>query len=87
MSTVPSAERERPADTVAGFLAALAIVGGLIAVAVRPVPVGVFSILVALIAAGMSGRHERLTATGVAVAAAGFLAGMIVAVITSHALW
>jgi hypothetical protein len=84
---MPSVEREGPADIVAGFLAALAIVGGLIAIAFRPVPIGVFSILVALVAAGMSGRHERLTASAVAVAAAGFLAGMIVAVLTNHALW
>jgi hypothetical protein len=84
---MPSAERESPADIVAGFLAALAIVGGLIAIAYRPVPIGVFSILVALVAAGMSGRHERLAASAVAVAAAGFLAGMIVAVLTNHALW
>ncbi|HEX2434323.1 MAG TPA: hypothetical protein VHI55_10300 [Gaiellaceae bacterium] len=87
MSTMPSVEREGPADIVAGFLAALAIVGGLIAIAFRPVPIGVFSILVALVAAGMSGRHERLAASAVAVAAVGFLAGMIVAVLTNHALW
>jgi hypothetical protein len=84
---MPSVEREGPADIVAGFLAALAIVGGLIAIAFRPVPIGVFSILVALVAAGMSGRHERLAASAVAVAAVGFLAGMIVAVLTNHALW
>jgi hypothetical protein len=87
VSTVQSAERERPADIVAGFLAALAIVGGCIAVAYRPVPIGVFSIFVGLVAAGMSGRHERLAAAAVTVAAAGFLGGMIVAVITNHALW
>lgn len=84
---MPSVEREGPADIVAGFLAALAIVGGLIAIAFRPVPIGVFAILVALVAAGMSGRHERLAASAVAVAAVGFLAGMIVAVLTNHALW
>ena len=87
MSTVPSTERERPAELVAGFLAALALFGGLIAVVERPVPIGLFSIFVGFVAAGMAERQQRLAALGVAVASIGFLGGMIVSVITSRPLW
>ncbi len=45
MSTAPVAERQGPAETVAGFLAALAIFGGLIAIAQRPVTIGLTSLL------------------------------------------
>ena len=89
MSTMPSVEeRGGPAETVAGFLAALAIFGGVIAVAQRPVTIGLTSVLVALVAATMaSGRHRNLAAAAVAIAATGWLAGMIVCVITGRPLW
>jgi hypothetical protein len=87
VSTVPSTTRDRPAETVAGFLAAIAMVGGAIAVAYRPVPIGIFSIFVGLVAAALADRNRRLAAAGVAVASCGFLAGMIVGVITSRPLW
>jgi hypothetical protein len=87
MSAVPPAARERPADIVAGFLAALAMVGGLIAVVERPVPVGVLSIFIGFLAAAMAERSERLAAAGVTIASLGFLGGMIVSVITSRPLW
>jgi hypothetical protein len=89
LSTTPSvAEREGQAETIAGFLATLAIFGGVIAVAQRPVPIGLTSLLVALVAATMArGRNQKLAAAGVAVAASGWLVGMIVCVITSRPLW
>lgn len=87
MSTVPPAARDRPAEIVAGFLAALAMVGGAIAVVERPVLFGVVSIVVAFLAAAMAERNQRLAAAGVAVASLGFLGGMIVSVLTSRPLW
>jgi hypothetical protein len=87
VSTVPAESRDRPADTVAGYLAALAMAGGAIAVAYRPVLVGVFSIFVAFLAAALAERSQRLAAAAVAIAAAGWLTGMIVCVITSRPLW
>ena len=89
MSTAPPvAERQGSAETVGGFLAALAIFGGLIAIAQRPVTIGLVSLLVALIAAAMAGgRHRHLAAAAVAVAATGWLVGMIVCVITGRPLW
>ena len=87
MSTAPVAERQGPAETVAGFLAALAIFGGLIAIAQRPVTIGLTSLLIGLIAAAAGGRNRNLAAAGVAVAATGWLVRMIVCVITSRPLW
>jgi hypothetical protein len=89
VSTTPSvAQREGQAETIAGFLAALAIFGGVIAVAQRPVPIGLASLLVALVAATMaSGRNQKLAGAAVAIAALGWLAGMIVCVITGRPLW
>lgn len=87
MNSAPPVSRDRPADTVAGFLAALAIVGGLIAAITRPVTIGVVAIVISFLAAALADRNERLAAAGVAVASLGFLTGMIVSVITSRPLW
>jgi hypothetical protein len=89
LSTVPPvAEREGPAEGIAGFLAALAIFGGVIAVAQRPVTIGIASLLVALVSAAMaSGRHQRLAAAAVAITGTCWLLGMIVSVLTNRPLW
>ena len=89
MSTLPPAERrDGPAETIAGFLAALAIFGGVIAIAQRPVTIGLFSIFIGLVAAAMAGgRHRNLAAAAVAIAGASWLTGMIVSVITNRPLW
>jgi hypothetical protein len=87
VSAVPPTAREGPAELVAGFLAALAIVGGAIAVVERPVLVGVAAIVIGFLAAALAERNQRLAAAGVAVASLGFLGGMIVSVLTSRPLW
>jgi len=87
VSTFEPAARDRPADTVAGFLAALAMVGGAIAAITRPVTVGLVAIFISFLAAALAERNQRLAAAGVAVASIGFLTGMIVCVITSRPLW
>jgi exosortase/archaeosortase len=87
VSTFTESTRDRPADTVAGFLAAIAMTGGLIAVVERPVLIGLFSIFVGLLAAALADRNRRLAAVGVAIASAGWLVGMIVCVLTSRPLW
>ena len=89
MSVVPPArERDGAGESVAGFLAALAIFGGLIAIVERPVTIGLFSLLLALIAAGMAaGRHRNLAGIAVGIATTSWLAGMIVSVVTNRPLW
>jgi len=86
MSATPYG-RTRPADTVAGFLAAASIFVSLTGVAYRPLRLIPFAILLALVATGIGGRSERLATIAVAVGAASFAVGMAVAVITSHPLW
>jgi hypothetical protein len=89
VSSVPSPARsESTAETIGGFLAALAIFGGVIAVVERPVTIGITSLVIALVAAAMcGGRNRHLAAVAVAVAGAGWLAGMIVCVLTDRPLW
>jgi hypothetical protein len=89
VSSAPSvAEREGSAESIAGFLASLAIFGGLIAIAQRPVTIGLFSLFVALVAAAMAGgRHRRLAAAAVGIAATSWLLGMVVSVLANRPLW
>jgi hypothetical protein len=77
----------RPSETVAGFLAAAAIFLSFVGLAYRPLRMVPFAILLALIAAGIGGRNERLAMFAVAIGAACFAIGLAVAVITSHPLW
>lgn len=84
----PVAEQEGSAEAVAGFLSAIAIFGGLIAIVQRPVTIGLFSLFIGLVAAAMaSGRNRNLAAAAVAIASTSWLAGMIVCVITNRPLW
>ena len=86
MSTV-SERRDRPADAVAGFLATLAMFISLIGVVYRPVRVIPAAVVIALIALGMGGRHQRLAAFALAVTAVAWVVGMTIAVATSNPIW
>jgi hypothetical protein len=68
-------------------MAAAALFVSAIAIVYRPVRVAPFAIVVALVAAGIGGRHARLAAVAVAVCGMCFVAGMVVAVLTSHPLY
>ena len=69
--------RSRPAETVAGFIAAAALAVGVIAIVYRPVRLSPPALLVALIAVGIGGRFSRLAAAAVAVITVGWVLGMI----------
>jgi hypothetical protein len=79
--------RSRPAETVAGFLAAASIFVSLTGIAYRPLRLIPVAIVLALLAAGIGGRSERLAMYAVAIGAASFAVGMAVAVVTSNPLW
>jgi hypothetical protein len=79
--------RDRPAETVAGLLAAAAIFISLMGLAYRPVRLVPVAILLALVASGIGGRNERLAQLAVAVGAACFAVGMALAVLTGHPLY
>jgi hypothetical protein len=77
----------RPSETVAGFLAAVAIFVSLISLAWHPLRLILPAILVALIAAGIGGRYKRLAFAAVMISAACFFFGLTIAVVTSRPLW
>jgi hypothetical protein len=77
----------RPAETVAGFIAAAALVVGVIAIYYEPVKLAVPALIVALIAVTIGGRFQRLAAASVAVITIGWVLGMIYAVIQGNPLW
>jgi hypothetical protein len=80
-------DRQRPGETVAGFLAAAAITVSAVAMVYRPVRLAPCALLVALVAVALGGRHARLSAFAVAAATVGWLVGMTVAVITEKPLF
>ncbi len=86
MST-PARTADRPADAVAGLLAALAIVASLVALDYRPVRITPFAILISLIAAGIGGRNQRLAAIALGVSGACFIVGTFFAIITNHPIF
>ena len=82
-----SVQRDRPADAVAGLIASLALFIGIIAIVYRPVRLSPVALVVALIAAGIGGRHSRLAALAVGVISAAWVLGMIYAVVQDQPLW
>ena len=79
--------RDGAAEAVGGLLASLSIFASLIALAYRPGRVIPFAVLLALLATAIGGRHSRLAASAIAVAAGCFVVGMAVAVITNNPIF
>ena len=79
--------KERQLDAVAGLLAALAITVSLVAWVYKPGRLAPVAFVVAMVAVGMGGRHQRLAAWAVAAAAVGWVVGMSVAVATKHPIF
>lgn len=77
----------RPSETVAGFLAAFSIFASLMALAWHPLRLLGPAIVLAMVSAGMGGRHQRLAFAAVLIAAACFVLGMTIAVLTQRQLW
>jgi predicted lysophospholipase L1 biosynthesis ABC-type transport system permease subunit len=78
------AER-RTAETVAGFLSAIAIFVSLVGIAWHPLRLILPSAAIALVASGMG--KGRLPLAAVLICAVCLFLGLTVAVVTSHALW
>jgi hypothetical protein len=87
VSAVGGASRARPSETVAGFLASLAIFISLIALAWHPLRLLIPALFLSLLAAGIGGRFARLAMAAVGVVALCFFLGMVIAVVTSSPLW
>jgi hypothetical protein len=100
LSAYPERESARSGlDTVAGLMSATAIFLGLLGATdfdlsisgthleMRPIRVGLAAIVLALVAAGLGGRHRRLAGAAVAIAGACWVIGMIIAVVTERPLF
>ena len=85
--SVQSRTGDRPAEAVAGVLAAAAIFTSLISVGHRPLRITPFAILISLIAAGIGGRHQRLAAWAVGISGACFIVGTFLAIVTNHPIF
>jgi hypothetical protein len=77
----------RPAYTVAGFLAAMAIAAALIGLAWHPLRLIGPAIILSMIAAGMAPRANKLALAAVATSTACFFLGLMISVITERPLW
>jgi hypothetical protein len=77
----PLAGRHSTADSIAGFLAALSLLGALLALVWHPGRVGTAAILIALVAAALADANGRLAAWAVGISTACWLAGMTIAVV------
>lgn len=99
MSTPETSPHRDRLDTFSGLLSAAAIFLALLGatdlhltvsgqdVQMRPVRIGVAAVVLALVAAGLGGRHRKLAAIATAIAAGGWLLGMIIAVVTQRPLF
>jgi hypothetical protein len=80
-------EESRPAYTVAGFLAAMAIFAALIGLAWHPLRLIGPAIIISLIAAGMAPKGNRLASAAVFIVAGCFFVGLLIAVVAQRSLW
>jgi hypothetical protein len=84
----PSPVREsRPAEAVAGFLAAASIALSFVAMIEKPVRLAPFALIVAFIAVAIGGRHQRLASAAVVIGILGWVVGMTVAISTENPLY
>jgi hypothetical protein len=74
-------------DTVAGLLATISIFASCLGMIYRPVRIIPFAIIIALIAARMSARQQRLAGIAVAFGVVCWTVGMTIAVVTENALY
>ena len=80
-------ERSHTTELVSGYLAAFSIFASVGALAWHPLRLLGPSMLLALVAAGMSGRGHRLQLAAVLIAAGCFFLAMTISVVTGRALW
>jgi hypothetical protein len=89
VSTYGSADPHRwsTADTIAGFLATISMLASALGLVWKPVRVIPFAIVVALIAALMSERNQRIAFAAMIAAVVCWTVGMSIAVITQNPLY
>jgi hypothetical protein len=79
--------RLRPAEAVAGFLAAASLFIGVLELLYRPFRLAPIAVILVLVATAMSRDQQRLIALAAAAVGVGFVAGAALQVITHHPLF
>jgi hypothetical protein len=74
-------------NTVAGFLAAIAIFMSVVGLGWHPLRLILPSLAIALVASGMGGGKGRLQLAAVLICTLCLFFGFTIAVVTSHPLW
>jgi hypothetical protein len=77
----------RQGEAIAGLFAALSIFASLVSLAYRPGRLVPFALLLALLAAAIGGRHQRLAGLAIVIGAVCFVVGMALAVLTNNPLY
>jgi hypothetical protein len=77
----------RPAEAVAGLMAACALFLGALELAYRPFRLAPAALILALIATVMSRNQQRLIALAIAVIGVCFIVGASIQVLTHHPLY
>ena len=85
--SVVDRRRESPAHAVAGLMASASLFVSLIAVVYRPFRVAPVTILVALVAVAIGGRHERLAIAALVVGTVCWFLGMTLAILFERPLF
>jgi hypothetical protein len=80
-------ETIRPAEAVAGLLAAGALVVGALELAYRPFRLAPAALILALVATVMSRDQQRLIALAIAVIGICFIVGAAIQILTHHPLY
>jgi len=80
-------EREGAAATLAGLMAATSIFVSAMGLVYKPVRLLPAAMVLALVASAIGGRHRRLAAGAVVVAAVAWVVGMTIAIATESALY
>jgi hypothetical protein len=75
------------AETVGGLLASISIFASAIGLVWRPVRMLPFAVVLALVAARMSARQQRLAALAVGMAVVCWTLGMTIAIVTENPLY
>ena len=89
MSSYQTADPHRwsTTDSIAGFLATLSIFASALGLIWKPVRVVPFAVVLALVAARMSERNERIAYIAMVVGVVCWTAGMTIAVLTESPLY
>jgi len=85
--TSPQRDTRRPAETVAGLMAAGALVLGFVELFYRPFRLAPAAVLLLVVATVMSREQQRLIRIAFAVVGICFVAGASLQIITKHPLY